>query len=228
MGSGRQRSASGLSANFARTILLSVLFFNLTSSAVRAQFNRQVPDYTDPDQFAITAKRRSIEQGEKNIRNQQLCLDEFEIKAQKIRNRLEALSYQDEISPRLQEYAAEMNRELKSWNGMINSIKIGMDAQANMLEEDKRQLKAEEKLFKQKKTSFESRQLGGGTGDDYLERVNQQNERLLQEVEEREKQIDLQNQRLMRDVEIPPRHGQVPPNPLPTVDNRYDLDEVKW
>lgn len=180
------------------TALTTILTFVLTTSPAFSQYQHRISGHEDPTELAIRAKRKEVEQDERNIIVQQTTLAESELKAQKIRRQLEALSFmqEDEIFQRLQEYKSAMRRDLKNLQRQIQTTKQLLETDKRFLEESIRQLNTLEEEHK-KRMSFRHRHSVGSPVDEYLEEVHKQNERLRQESVQRQKEVALQNLRLI-------------------------------
>jgi hypothetical protein len=208
---------------------VSGLLLAYAGLSARAQHGHGTFGYTAPEQLAITAKRERLDQDEKNIAVQQTGITEFESRAQTIRRQLEALSFmaEGEMPSRLREYGSEMHKELKALERHIETAKDHMAAETLLISADRSQLNAQEERYKEK-FAADRLQVEKSPGDEYQDRIEQQNARLREEATQPQAQIALQNQRLMQEVEAPSRSGQGPPGvPVRPTSDYYDGDELK-
>ena len=230
MDSGGQRLALVLTVNFARIVFMCGLVLIPSESSVLAQQDQRGPDYTDPEQLALMAKRQRLEQDEKNILVWRVGLGEFELKAQRVRRQIEALSFvsEDEISPRLQAFASEMHKELAMLERQVETMKRSLATETQLLEEDTTRLDAEEEQLKKRMASTEG-QASKSPMDEYLDRINQQTELVRREGAQRQKQLDMQNLLRIQESELSPRApGEAPIDmPFAPVDGTYDSEELK-
>ena len=223
-----QTPASVLHATLARALFVSVLLMACSGSPASAQHNHRNPGYIDSEQLALAATRKRLTQHEKNIAVQQMTLAEFESRALKIRRQLETLTLMpaDDLPSRLQEFAVEKHKELKALEGHIETTKQVLAGQAQWMEADQRELNAQEERFT-KRIGDNPRHVAKSPADEYRDKIEQQNARLLEEVAQRQGQIALQNQRLMQEAD-PPLSGpeQLGVHFLP-VRNAFDGDDLR-
>jgi hypothetical protein len=217
-----------LHATFVRALFVSVLLIACYGSSASAQHNHRLPGYIDPEQLAIAAIRQRLVQDERNIENQKMGLAEFESRARKIRRQLEALTLMPagEISSRLLEYAAEMDRELKALDRHVESARRIMAVDAQVLEANRRELSAQEDRYN-RRIAAEHPQAARSPADEYRDRIEQQNAQLREEAEQRQAQIALQNQRLMQEEEPPRSWPEQRKAPLLPAGDAFDTDELR-
>ena len=203
----------GLTVQCARSAVLSVLLLVLLESPAHAQYDSRGPYYKDPEIGAIAAKKRQLDIDEKNIQNQQLGLGEFELKAQKIRKNMEAMSegYTSAIPPSVQVSVAAMNKELGELERHIAVTKGFLASQALLLDSGKSQLKMMEEQYADQLSAMPSPpQVAKSPADAYRDKINQQNERIQAEIAQRQKQIADQNQAWMQGMQGPPNGSPGP------------------
>jgi len=199
----------------------------LTNLSALSQIGQQAHGYTDPDQLAIATKKQELEQNKKSILDQEMGLAEFEFKAQKIRRQLDALSVMstDEVSPPLRKYASGMNSELKRLELHIETTKGFLEAQRLALESDKYNLKIREDSYKNLISSQQDGHVEPST-DTWGDKIRKQNERMQQELAERQGAIALQNQRLIEMAEDGFALRQPPPPAPPRGSAGMDATEL--
>ncbi len=208
---------------------MSVLLMACYGSSASAQHYHRNPGYIDPEQQAIEAKRERLEQEKKNAAAQKISLAEFELKARKIRRQLEALTLMPDgdVSSRLMEYAAEMNAEFKALERHIETTKRFLAVQTQLLEANGCELNAQEDQYK-KRIATDHTRVAKSPADEYRDKIEQQNERLREEMAQRQAKVDLQNQQLMQETEPPLRYGQgLPAVPLTPTGLSYATDELR-
>ena len=228
MDRGRQPPVSFMHATFVRALFVSVLLMACSGLSASAQHDHRVSGQIDPEQLAIAATRERLAQDERNVAVQQMALAEFESRARKIRRQIEALTLMPagEISSRLMEYAAEMDREIKALDRHVESTRRIMAADTQMLEVNRRELNAQEDRYN-RRIAAEHPQAARSPADEYRDRIEQQNARLREEAEQRQAQIALQNQRLMQEDEPPRSWPEQRKVPLLPAGDAFDTDELR-
>ena len=208
--------------------LATILTLSFASDTALSQNPQRLPGYEDPEQLAISAEKRRIEQDESNVIVERIVLAERELEGRQIRRRIEALSFMspDDISPRLQDYQSELFQKLSDLEKLIASSKQSISLNMAFLEERVRQLNVKEEEFK-KRIADETERHGETSRDDFRTKIQEQNERLRQQSVQQRKDVALQNLRLIEEeARFVPTY-QIPRPSAPSSPSRSeDMDEL--